>query len=129
MKPAVYQFFTQYEKKKRNFSVMRQTLLVVTQYMRNHNDIGIRFMPFFLAGVGVEFNDLTISLSSWYPIPWILGIMKRKEKSFGLQKETWKEKIYHLDLFLGISLLICVSSAKDWLFHLLLTAWITITND
>ena len=64
MKPAVYQIFTQYEKKKRNFSAMRQTLLVVTQYMRNHNDIGLRVMTFFLAGVGVGFKDLTISLSS-----------------------------------------------------------------
>ena len=39
--------------KKRNFSVMRQTLLVITQYMHDHNDIGIRVMLFFLAGVCV----------------------------------------------------------------------------
>lgn len=64
--------------------------MVVTQYMHDHNDIGIRVIyAFFLAVVGVGFNNLSLMLISYPMNPWY---NEKKEKVFWIVKRNMKRK-------------------------------------
>ena len=67
-------------------------MLVVTQYRHDHNDIGIRVMLFFfLVGMGVGFNDLSLKLISY---PMNLWYNEKKEKNLLDCRKKHEKKRY-----------------------------------
>lgn len=69
-------------------------MLVITQYMHDHNDIGIRVMLFFFGGRGggiQRFNNLFLKLISY---PMNLWYNEKKEKNLLDCRKKHEKKRY-----------------------------------